>query len=215
MSNSDGKLHFKGVFKNCIKYLYLSKKKNILYYILLLFVLIAIGYFIILIPDTLIILDKFIYILMGVLGAVLGFLIAGFALFVSMGDRDLTYLLQLYKNNKTKLSQFETNLIYFFEPFIIIGFTLIISILLYLAVLVLSPLLPLTNLKYKELYSLIIGGYFFLIFISAISIKDFMINIYNIALSKGEVELMLRNSKKDIKEIAKDLLESNREPEHK
>ncbi len=198
---------FIDVAKKSLRFLYLSKDPPS--YFLVYTVLIFPGYMIIYSSNTLTILEKIVTTTISLSATLLGFLIAGFAVYSAMLDKNLVNILISRRNTKTNYSDFHTYYLYFFEPFVIYFITLILSLLFLVLILTwpeISRLIP-SIVEYKYYACIIIGLYLFIIFLCVISLKDFIFNIYTIAIMFGRVEFILQGIGDKRDEVAKKLRE--------
>lgn len=184
------------------------KKANLLLYLGWFFIMLISGYFLIVGNDTKENTTKIFEIAISSTTQLLGFLISGFAIFAALSDRDLVYLLKKTPATHKRLeSYYDQAQIYFFEPFIFLGLTCIFSFIGNFLLMIWPTLLKLIpGLEvYIELYSIVYATYFYLFFLSFISLKDFVFNIFQIGKLYSGFELARPDINSSIKKMGEKL----------
>lgn len=188
------------VFKNSFKYDKVSYK--IILCFLTFFIIIFIAAYPIALSDKS--KDIFSSILDGglTLGVgILGFLITGFSIYSTMADKELTFLLIIYKEDNKNISKFHHNHLIFFKPFVCFLVLVFFSIIFKFLLFVWSCIDFFTKLKFFgymiQYYNIfvvtVISFYIILMLICIYSLKTFIYNIYESTKAIGRLELYRRN----------------------
>lgn len=183
-------------------------------YLLPLILMTIFGYFLIMDDYTINNSEKIFYYGLSATTTLLGFLISGFAIFAALSDRDLVYIMKKIPASNSELgSYYDQTQIYFFEPFIFLGITCSVSFIgawLLMIWPVTVNLIPIIA-EYKSCFCVIYGFYLYLFFLSFISIKDFIFNIFQI----GKLYSGFEAARPDINDVVKKMADIMVENSHK
>lgn len=196
-----------------ICYFFNSKRKNLIFYFFLFVLSCYLGWLIIINPGTINLSKDIFSIAVSITTSLLGFLIAGFAIYTALSDKDLVYILMNYKEEIN--SQFHINNLYFYEPFVFFGLAFCFSLIGYIFTLIWGSIiyyLPRISL-YLGYFSLLYGIYFFIIFLCLISLKDFIFNVYSVSIMMGRIEFRRRKSNLSIDKIVEIMTQNNKTEE--
>lgn len=200
---------FFGVAKKSIRIFWNGKKRGWVFYFLVLLVCFFIGYLVYYSPNSTATLEKITSLMMQVEGGLLGFLIAGFAIYAAISNLDLLYLLTSYEDKKSGMSQFHVNYLVFFEPFVFLGISFSLSVAGYFIALIwpqLSSYQAVVNCNAVGFIVVpFVGVYLYLIFLSIVSIKDFVYNVYVIGILLGRFLVYQKSKDMPIDELANEL----------
>lgn len=195
------------------------KKWRVFFYLIPFLLMSGIGYLLILDNSTVNNTEKLFSYGISSTTTLLGFLTSGFAIFAALSDRNLIYFMNNIPPNrdiKNIDSLYQETQIYFFEPFIFLGATCVISFI-GIWMLMIWPVLEqfVSELIYfKKWFCLMYGLYFYLFFLSFISLKDFVFNLFQI----GKLYSGFQSLNPDVSDNLKEILSrysSNRNDQEK